>query len=153
VKSKKKAIKDLTQSKVVNISDYRSLQKGQEGQKIALVSEDKALFEELKKLLPERIELKCLESRFALEQSLKNSEEWDAILLDERELKDEAISLCEKLKRQNKMEELVLFILSGTNEKDKVRAGLEKGCDEWISRPEDATGILRLLDHYLNLGL
>ena|GEM_PF-4839641 len=152
VKSKRKSIKSLAQSKIVNIADYRDLQKGQEAQSIAVLTKDEKLFSSLKEILSDNLNVCQLDSRFALEQSLKSNQEWDAILIDERDLKDEALNLCEKLKRQNKMDETILFILSDDSSKDRVRSGLEKGCDEWVTRLSDMSGVARLLDHYLSFG-
>lgn len=152
MKSKRKAIKDLAQSKIVNISDYRELQTGQEAQRIAIVTPNQEYFEKLRQEFPEALHIERFEGRFAFEQSLKSQQEWDAVLLDERDLKDEALQICEKMKRQNRQEELVLFILSEDASKDRVRTGLEKGCDEWVTRVEDTSGIVRLLDHHINFS-
>lgn len=150
LKSKKKAMKSLTQSKVVDIADFRSLQTGKEPQKVALVSADKNYAEELRGVLPEGLALLAFDSRFSFEQALK-SNDFDALILDERNLHDDALSLCEKLKRQNHMDELIVLILSEDKSKEKVREGLEKGCDEWVTRVDDYTALARLLDHHLSL--
>ena len=153
MKSKLKAIKDLTQGKIVDIGQYRSLYQGQEGQRVAVVTQDATLFEALQNQLPKKLQVMQFDGRFSFEQTLKGTEEWDAVILDERELADEVLQLCEKLKRQGKMEDSVLIVLSASNDKERVRAGLEKGCDEWLSRPDDVNGLVRLLDHYLHLNL
>ncbi len=149
MKSKKKALKSLTQSKVVSIGEYRSLRQGREAQSIAVITKEKAYFETIKAGLPSFLDVRHFDGRFAFEQALK-SKEWDALIIDERELKDEALNLCEKLKRQNHMDELLVVMLSDDSSKDRVRAGLEKGCDEWLTKPEDVQGLVRLLDHHLN---
>jgi DNA-binding response OmpR family regulator len=148
-KSKRKAIKDLAQSKVVNIGDFRELSKVKEAQRLALISKDKKLATELSSLLGSKRELEVFDGRFSFEQKLKG-QEWDVVLLDQRDLGEEALSLCEKLKRQGPLEETVMFILSDSSEKDLVRRGLEKGCDEWVTRFQDADGLVKLIDHYLN---
>lgn len=150
VKSKKKAIRNLAQSKVVDIGDYRDLQGSQESQKIAFISSDQDLFTSFVESLPKNIESERFDSRFDFEKTMK-SKDWDALILDERSLKDEALNLCEKLKRQQMMDELVVFILSEDTTKEKVRSGLEKGADEWVSGEQSASSLIRLLDHHLNL--
>lgn len=147
-KSKRKAIRSLTQSKVVDIADYRSLSVGKEVQNVACVSSSKELFAGLKDLLPESVNIQAFDGRFAFEQQLK-SLEWDAVVIDQRDLKDEALALCERLKRQLQMEDLVVLVLSDDASKELVRLGLEKGCDEWITRLDDLSSVTRLLDHYL----
>lgn len=149
VKSKKKALKSLTQSKVVSIGEYRSLRQGREAQSIAIVTSDQKFFDTMKASLPTFLEIKNFDGRFSFEQAVK-SKEWDALILDEREMKDDALGLCEKLKRQAHMDELLVIIVSNDSSKDRVRAGLEKGCDEWVTKPEDVGGLVRLLDHHLN---
>jgi DNA-binding response OmpR family regulator len=149
VKSKKKALKSLTQSKVVSIGEYRNLRQGREAQCLAVVTKNQAFFDEVKKGLPSFLDVRHFDGRFSFEQALK-SKEWDALILDERELKDEALGLCEKLKRQSHMDELLVVILSNDSSKDRVRQGLEKGCDEWVTKPEDVSSLVRLLDHHLN---
>lgn len=149
VKSKRKAIKDLALLKVVNISDYRELRQGKEQRSLALISDRSDLYEGLKAALPEFIEFERFDSRFSFEQALK-AREWSGVLLDERSLKDDAIQLCEKIKRQNKMDDLVIFILSESADKDSVRKGLEKGCDEWVTKLDDHSGIIRLLSHHID---
>lgn len=148
-KSKRKAIKDLAQSKVVNIGDYRELSRVKESQKLALISTDKSLGESLKTALAPKRELEVFDSRFSFEQKLK-AQEWDAVLLDQRDMGDEALQLCEKLKRQGPLEDSIMMILSNSSEKDLVRRGLEKGCDEWVTRFDDPTHLTRLIDHYLS---
>lgn len=149
VKSKKKALKSLTQSKVVSIGEYRSLRQGREAQTVAVVTKKAEFFDNLKKQLPEFLDVRLFDGRFSFEQAVK-SKDWDVLILDEREMKDDALSLCEKLKRQAHMDELLVIILSEDSSKERVRAGLEKGCDEWLTKPEDVPGLVRLLDHHLN---
>lgn len=145
--SKRKALKDLTQSKVVDIANYRDLKQGREAQLLALVSDDKDFIKEFKEQLPEDVECHAFETRFAFEQALK-SKEWDSVILDERSLKDDALLVCEKIKRQNKMEELIIIIFSDEAAKERVRKGLEMGCDEWVTQAEPK-GLLRLISHHL----
>lgn len=154
VRSKRKAIKSLAQSKIVDISDYRKLQHGGNATKLAFVTEDKEMYDKLQESTKKGAQVELFDSRFSFEQTLKtkNSGDWDAVILDERSLKEEALSLCEKLKRQSKLEDLVLLIVSDDSSKKKVREALEKGCDEWITRMDDVTGIRRLLEHHLNLS-
>lgn len=149
MKSKRKAIKDLTQSKIVNISDYRDLRTGRESRALAFVTEKPADFQTLNKDLPEGMQFEFFDSRFSFEQSMKNKE-WAAVFLDERSLKDDALQICEKLKRQNKMEELIVFVLSNSGDKNLIRRGFEKGCDEWITKIDDSQGMIRLLGHHLD---
>jgi len=148
-KSKRKQIKDLAQSKIVDISNYRELSKGREAQKIAIITDDKALIDGLKESLGAGRELEIYEGRFPFEQKLKSTE-WDAVLLDQRLLKDDTLLICEKMKRQNHMEEVVIIVLSDSADKELVREGLEKGCDEWLTRVEDTMGVVKLIDHYLS---
>lgn len=146
--SKRKALKELTNSKVVNISDYRDLKQGREAQSLAFISKDENFFKELQEQLPSHVELVLFESRFAFEQALK-SKEWDSVILDERSLSDEALQLCEKLKRQNQMEELILIIISEDSNKERVRKGLELGCDEWMTQVEPQA-LARILSLHLS---
>jgi DNA-binding response OmpR family regulator len=125
------------------------LRQGREAQCLAVVTQDQKFFEEVKKSLPAFLDVRHFDGRFSFEQAVK-SKEWDALILDERQLKDEALSLCEKLKRQSQMDELLVVILSNDSSKDRVRQGLEKGCDEWVTKPEDVQSLARLLDHHLN---
>lgn len=148
-KSKRKAIRDLAQSKVVDIANYRSLSRGREAQQLALISSDQAMISELKKLLEPNRELQVFDGRFSLEQAVKSTD-FDAVIIDERLLQDEALQLCEKLKRQSQLEELVILILSESSDKERVRESLEKGCDEWVSRLDDLPGFVKLVDHYLS---
>ncbi|MBN8555255.1 MAG: hypothetical protein J0L93_07415 [Deltaproteobacteria bacterium] len=149
MKSKRKALKNLTQEKVVNIGDYRNLRNGRSVRRLALVSTDQVIIEGLKNELQGHAEIYAFDSRFSLEQNLKNGE-WDGVLLDERNLHEDAITLCEKIKKQIRSEELFVVILSNNSEKDAVRAGYEKGCDEWITRLEDVTHLSRLVSHHMN---
>ena len=148
-KSRRKAMKTLTQSKIVDIADYRDLKQGKELLRIAVVSPNKEMLEGLKTEFQDAINLESFDSRFAFEQALK-AKDFDAAILDETSLGDDALQLCERVKRQQKMEDLVIFILSNSNAKDKVRSGLEKGCDEWLSTPDDFSGVHRLLKHHLS---
>lgn len=117
---------------------------------IALVGQSEELYEALKKALPEEVEFVLFDSRFSFEKAVKDKE-WSAVLIDETSLKEDAVALCEKLKRQNRMEELVVIILSDAAPKDQVRQAFEKGADEWVGRLEDPNGIIRLLDHHVSL--
>lgn len=148
VQSRRKALKDLSQSKVVNISDYRSLKQGREAYHLAFISEDAEFYKQFQEQLPEGIECHSFENRFAFEQAFK-SREWDGVILDERSLKEEAMQVCEKLKRQERQEEMVIIIFSDDQSKEKARQGLEMGCDEWVTQAEPQ-GLLRLLSHHLS---
>lgn len=152
VKSRKKAMKDLAQSKIVNIKDYRSLRQKRDARKVVVVSGNETLVEQMKNALPQGVELKHFENRFAFEQGNNKNADWDVLFLDERELEDEAIQLCEKIKRQSKMEDVVVFILSEKSDKEKVREGFEKGCDEWVTKLDDIESVVGLIDHHLDLG-
>ena len=149
MKSKRKALKNLTQEKVVNIGDYRDLRNGRSIRRLAIVTTDQAVIEGLKKELQGNAEVYAFDSRFSLEQNLKNGE-WDGVLLDERNLHEDAIALCEKIKKQIRSEDLFVVILSDNSEKEIVRSGYEKGCDEWITRLDDVTHLSRLISHHMN---
>ena len=148
-KTRRKALKSLLQEKVVNIADYRTLKTGRGPRRLALVTTDAVLASALEELLKSNVEVHKFDSRFSLEQGLKNSE-WDGVILDERTLRDDTLSLCEKLKRQNKMEELVVLILSANVTKEVVKEGFEKGCDEWVTKFDDANYLARLVQQHLN---
>jgi DNA-binding response OmpR family regulator len=70
--------------------------------------------------------------------------------LDERVLQEEASTLCEKIKKNSKLEDVFVVILSEVTDKEAVRIGYEKGCDEWITKAQDVTHLARLLSHHLN---
>ena len=149
MKSRRKALKTLTSEKVVNISDYRAIRNGRQNRKLAVVTSEKSLAEGLKEQLKSQVDLIVFENRFSLEQGLKGAE-WDGTLLDQRTLKDDTMPLCEKLKRQSKADDMFVVIVSDKNDKDIVRQGYEKGCDEWITRADDIPHLARLLSHHLH---
>jgi DNA-binding response OmpR family regulator len=148
MKSKRKALKSLIQSKVVDISDYRSMRLGKASRKLAIVSDQPEFAAGLKSQLEAQAEVQIFDGRFSLEQGLKSGE-WDGIVLDHRSLKDDALTLCEKLKKNAKSDEMFVVIISENGDKDLVRTGYEKGCDEWITRLDDASHLSRLLMHHL----
>lgn len=148
LKAKRKGLKNLLQEKVVNIGEYRSLKTGRGVRRIGLVSSDETMIEGLKNALQGQADVLAFASRFQLEQALKQGE-WDGVLLDERALRDDTLALCEKLKRQNKLEDLFVIILSANSSKDLVRQGYEKGCDEWITRFDDVNHLARLLTQHM----
>lgn len=149
MKSRRKALRSLISEKIVNIADFRSMRNGRQSRRLAVVSENKELCAGLSEQLKSHAEVVPFDSRFSLEQGLKSGE-WDGVLLDQRTLKDDALSLCEKLKKSSKLEDLFVVIISDTNDKTVVRSGYEKGCDEWISRAEDVPHLARLLSHHLS---
>ena len=106
------------------------------------------MVDKLNEQLQTSAEIQIFDSRFSLEQGLKNGE-WDGVVLDERTLHEDALSLCEKLKRQNRFEDLFVIILSNDSSKEIVRLGYEKGCDEWITRLDDTNHLARLLSHHM----
>jgi len=148
LKSRRKALRSLTQEKVVNIGDYRNLRNGRSLRRMAVVSTDKVLLEGLLPQLATQAEVVAFDGRFSLEQGLKNGD-WDGVLLDERSLQDDTLSLCEKLKKQSKYEDLFVVIISDKGTKDLVRSSYEKGCDEWITRTDDMNLLARLLSHHM----
>lgn len=149
MKSRRKALKSLTSEKIVNIADFRNIRNGRAQRRLAIVTDNKTMFEGLKEQLKAQADVFMFDSRFSLEQGLKTGE-WDGVLLDQRLLQDDALSLCEKLKKNSKLEELFVVIVSDKNDKDIVRAGYEKGCDEWITRADDVNHLTRLLTHHLS---
>lgn len=148
MKSRRKALRSLTQEKIVNIGDYRQIRQGRSIRRLAVVTGEKALFDSLVVQLQGQAELQYCDSRFSLEQSLKLGE-WDGVVLDERLLHEDALSICEKLKKQTKIEDLFVVIISDQGAKELVRSGYERGCDEWITRPDDVTHLVKLLSHHL----
>lgn len=148
MKSKRKALKSLTQEKVVSIGDYRSMRQGKSLRKIGVVTGDKTMFEGLHKQLNAQAELAIFDSKTSLETALKQGE-WDGVLIDERHLHDEALNLCEKIKKTAKYEDLFVVIVSDKSTKDLVRVGYEKGCDEWITKVDDVAHLSRLLSHHM----
>lgn len=150
MKSKRKALKGLAKDKIVDISDFRKLQSQKSMLRVGFITQDESLIEALKEKSDEKFELAVFDGRFAFEQKLKK-DAFDALLIDERVAETDAIGLCEKLKRQLSLDELVVFILSNDKAKEKVREGLEKGCDEWVTRLDDPAGLVRLIEHYLSL--
>lgn len=149
LKARKKALKSLLQGKVVNISDYRSLRTGRSLRRIAMASTDKDLVQGMTDKLKEDAEVIVFDSRFSMEQALKTGD-WDGIVLDERTLKDDTLTLCEKLKRQGRFEDVFLMILSANSEKDVVKQGYEKGCDEWVTKFDSVEHVVRLLSQHLS---
>jgi DNA-binding response OmpR family regulator len=149
MKSRRKAMKSLVGEKVVKISDYRAMRNGRSSRRLAVVTDKKELAEGLTEELRSKAEVLVFDSRFALEQALKGGE-WDGVVLDERVLRDEASSLCEKIKKNSKLEDVFVVILSELTDKEVVRIGYEKGCDEWITKAQDVTHLARLLSHHLN---
>ncbi len=149
MKSRRKALKSLISEKVVNIGDFRSLRNGRPSRRLAVVSESKALCDGLIEQLKAQADVVAFDGRFSLEQGLKSGE-WDGVLLDQRTLKDDTFGLCEKIKRAQKSEEIFVVIISDKNDKDIIRQGYEKGCDEWISRADDVNHLARLLTHHLS---
>ena len=149
MKTRRKALKSLLSEKVVSIGDYRSLRNGPRVRKLALVTTDQKMSEGLTENLKSDAELSVFDSRFSLEQALKQGD-WDGVILDEKTLSEEALSLCEKLKRQVKFEDLFVVILSTNSSKEMVREGYEKGCDEWITQVGDMSQLAKLLIHHLH---
>jgi len=148
MKSKRKALKSLISEKIVNIGDYRSMRSGKQARRLAVVSDNKELCDGLVDQLKSSADVVAFDSRFSLEQGLKSSE-WDGVLLDQRTLKDDTANLCEKIKKGAKSDEVFVVIVSDTTDKDIVRVGYEKGCDEWITRADDVSHLARLLSHHL----
>lgn len=149
MKSRRKAIRTLAQEKIVNIGDYRNLRNGRSARRLAVVTTDKPMADGLKEQLASQAEIVVFDSRFSLEQALKTGE-WDGVLLDERTLHEDTLSLCEKIKKNSKSEELFVVILSDNSSKDLVRQGYEKGCDEWITKTDDVPHLARLLVHHIS---
>lgn len=149
LKTRRKAMKSLLSGKVVSIGDYRSLRNGRGVRRIAMITNDQPMLEGVQEHLGDFVEVICFDSRFSFEQSLKQSE-WDLVLLDERTLREDTFALCEKLKRQNKLEDLYVIILSSNVTKEVVRQGFEKGCDEWISKFDDPVHLARMLSLHIS---
>lgn len=149
MKSRRKALKSLTQEKIVSIGDYRKIRQGKSLRRLAVLTDQKDFFESLVQQLSSQAELVLCDSRFSLDQSLKLGE-WDGVVLDERLLGQDVLAVCEKLKKQTKAEDLFVVIISDKASKDLVRLGYEKGCDEWITRTEDVAHFAKLLSHHLS---
>lgn len=149
MKTKRKALKTLLSEKIVNIGQYRNLRNGHGVRRIAMVTTDQPMLKGVQEQLGSLVEVSGFDSRFSFEQALKQHE-WDVVLLDERALRDDTLVLCEKLKRQSKLEDLFVVILSPNISKDFVRLGFEKGCDEWISRFDDPVHLARLLSQHIS---
>lgn len=151
LKSRRKALRNLLQEKVVNIGDYRDLRQGRAARKIGIFSADAKLIEAVKADLAQSADIQGFDGRFSLESALKSAE-WDGFVLDDRDLKADTLALCEKIKKAPRAEEMFVVILSDQKNKDIIRQGFEKGCDEWVANTTDAGTLARLLLHHLSLS-
>ena len=48
------------------------------------------------------------------------------------------------------LDTLDYFAVEDIGDKDLIRRGFEKGCDEWITKIDDSQGMIRLLGHHLD---
>lgn len=148
-KSRNKDTESLLQEKVVDINSYRTIQSKREDLQFAIVSESKELYETLREHIGNKAIVQHFDSPFSFEKGLKETQ-FDVILLDERSTHEEALQLCEKLKRQSDGDEVSVLIVSDNNDKKRVRKGYETGCDEWITRLDDLPYLANLLVYYGN---
>lgn len=117
--------------------------------RILVVDDEKDILELLRVILEkERFEVwEANTSREALEQIEKMP---DLVLLDIRiPGKLSGLDVCHRLKKDKKYRHIPVIIFSALVSNHDIEQGLKAGADEYIPRPYDPKGLIRLVKKYI----
>lgn len=142
--------KRIAGQKVVQLGDYRELQKQVKSPTILVVDDDEVIRNALKRILEsEGYHIVMAEDAMELSKVLEHTR-LDLILLDVNLPWVDGIELCQLIKSHYSLKEVPLILISGRKSPEDVEAGFEAGCDDYLAKPFDldqmTSAISRALD-------
>jgi CheY-like chemotaxis protein len=127
--------KRMVQEQVVDLNDFRNLQKELQQPTILVVDDEEIMRNAMKRILEnEGYKVNLAEDAMALSKVLEHMQ-LDLILLDINLPWVDGLELCSILKRHPVLRQVPLILISGRRSKEDVEKGFEAGCDDYITKP------------------
>jgi DNA-binding response OmpR family regulator len=148
-KKKSKKLREVTQEKVVSLSDYRRL-KRTKGNRILLVyTANDTLREKIKDKFSNLFQIHFVDTVTTFNNFLENYE-IDFIFLDQRKQTWKAYDLCKTVRDNEKLSESSIIILTEQEvDKEEIIRSFKVGCDEVIKDNTDIDRVIRTMDYVL----
>jgi DNA-binding response OmpR family regulator len=135
-------LKKLSEQKVVNLSDYRELNKSENVKTILVVDDEDVMCNAMYRMLS-KDGYRVLTAQDGTEFSkIIESTRLDLILLDVNMPWVNGYEICKLVKGHPKHRDVPLFFVSARDTDDDIEKGYAAGCDEYITKPFDVDFIL-----------
>lgn len=135
----------IVNKKVVSLSDFRELKQRIDTRSILVVDDDEIMRSALKRIL-ENEGYKVILAVDGLELSkILETSRLDMILLDVNLPWVDGYELCRLIKDHHSLKEVPLVLVSARKSKEDIQAGLDAGCDDYVTKPFDIdymTGVI-----------
>jgi len=135
----------IVNKKVVSLSDFRELKQRIDTRSILVVDDDEIMRSALKRIL-ENEGYKVVLAVDGLELSkILETTRLDMILLDVNLPWVDGYELCRLIKDHHSLKEVPLVLVSARKSKEDIQAGLDAGCDDYVTKPFDIdymTGVI-----------
>lgn len=127
--------KKIAKTKVVNLSEFRNLQKSKDQRIILIVDDEEIMRNGLKRIL-EAEDYKILLAQDGLELSKTlESTRLDMVLLDVNLPWVDGYELCALIKNHHNFKNVPIFLISGRKTKEDIERGFAAGADDYITKP------------------
>lgn len=148
-KKKNKRLREVTQDKVVSLSDYRRLKKTKGTRTLLVFSLDNTLREKIKAKFTNHFQIFLVDNATAFSNFLQTYE-LDFIFLDQRNQSWKAYDLCKQIKTNDRLIETSVIVLADQKaDKEEVIKSFKVGCDELIKDDTDMDRVIRTIDYLL----
>lgn len=139
----------LVSQDVVNLEDFRTLNRKIESKTILVVDDDEIMRDALKRIL-EKEGYRVLLAEDGMELSkLLESSNFDLILLDINLPWVDGFELCRIIKSQGPLQDIPLILISARKDREDIERGFEAGCNNYISKPFDIDHMTEIVDKAL----
>ena len=80
------------------------------------------------------------------------AEQPDLILMDVIMPKMDGFAACREMRRQEKLRETPIILVTSRGEPQNVEMGFESGCNDYLTKPIESNDLLQLVSGYISAG-
>jgi CheY-like chemotaxis protein len=80
------------------------------------------------------------------------AEQPDLILMDVIMPKMDGFAACREMRRQDRLRETPIILVTSRGEPQNVEMGFESGCNDYLTKPIESNDLLQVVKGYLNSG-
>lgn len=127
----------IASQKVVQLGDYRDIQRQVSSATILVVDDDEVMRNALKRILEsEDYKVVLAEDAMELSKVLENTY-LDLILLDVNLPWVDGIELCQLIKSHHGLKAVPVILISGRKSPEDIERGFSAGCNDFLMKPFD----------------
>lgn len=135
----------ITSKKVVNLGDFRELQKTLDSKTVLVVDDDEVMRNAIKRILDEDgYNVLLAEDGLELSKILESTR-LDLILLDVNLPWVDGYELCRLIKQHHTLQHVPLIFVSARKAKEDIQKGFDAGCNDYVTKPFDVDHITSVI--------